>query len=97
MNHGAAVANRISLRVQFGGSNFRKEIGPLAIQPQSKIRQAFGYPMTPDAYKVGQTDGNLLNARVEGSYWGIGDKEYPYGELHEYHINLGGFVPYWAN
>jgi hypothetical protein len=70
-NHGTTVANRIRLLVQFGGTNFRKEIGPLTVQPQRKLRQPFSYPMTPDAYKAGQADGNRLNALVEGSYWGL--------------------------
>jgi len=95
-NHGTAVANDVNLRIAFGYSNFVKSINRIAIQPQNKIVYTFSLAMTSDGYRTGQTQGNRLNVMVEGSYKGLADHEYSYGERQDYEPELKRFVPIWA-
>jgi len=97
-NHGTAIAHHVSLRLSFAtvGFNGVKDIGPLAIQPHSKVKQPFCFSMKPDVYKVADTNGNRLTVLTQGSYSGIGDSKYAYNERQEYHLTHSGFVPVWA-
>lgn len=95
-NHGAATAHQIKFQIRMGSSQGLKDIGPIAIQPRGKIKQQFSFPIALSTYQQGQTAGNWLNALIEGSYVGIGDRRYQYKERQEYDPKLGHFVPVWA-
>jgi hypothetical protein len=95
-NHGAATAHQIKFQIRMGSSQGLKDIGPIAIQPMGKIKQQFSFPIGLSTYQQGQTAGNWLNALIEGSYAGIGDRRYQYKERQEYDPKLGHFVPVWA-
>jgi hypothetical protein len=95
-NHGAATAHQVKFQIRVGSSHGLKDIGPIAIQPMSRIKQQFSFPISPNTYQSAQTAGNWLNALIEGSYTGIADHRYQYQERQEYDPKLGYFVPVWA-
>jgi hypothetical protein len=95
-NHGAAAADNLNLRISFGGSSFIKTLTRISIQPLNRIAYTFSLPITPDKYKIAQTEGNRLNVLIEGSYRGRAGKEYKYAERQEYESELHRFVPFWA-
>ena len=66
-NHGAATAHQVRFRIQMGGCQGIKDVGPVAIQPMNRIKQHFSFPMSLNTYQSGQVVGNRINALIEGS------------------------------
>ena len=79
-NHGTAIADRVALTFTFGGTNDRKKIDRIVIQPGDKHADTLSLPIMPD------------NALIQGSYKGIIIR-YPYNARLNYDPNLKRFVP----
>ncbi len=96
-NHGTVAANRVRLWLSFGGSNDRKNIQDIAVPPKNEIPYTFLLRMTPERYAAGEIEGNRFNAIIDGSYTGLGGRNYPYKERQDYDPELKRFVPSMTN
>jgi hypothetical protein len=91
-NHGTAIADQVDLTFTFGGTNALKKIDKIVIPPGDKHKETLSLSMGPDAYRLGQTKGNTLNAVIQGSYKGL-LVSYRFNARLDYDPQLKRFVP----